>query len=120
LIAPGNSGSAVYNDDGEIIALVFAGIGRGMSPGILVPHEYIVGFLADAKKGKWTDVSKGKKLTDLMSGERRSTKTRTLRLKIQDLVNVDILPASKDPKFDRIYNRIVECKGNLKSCLRNQ
>ncbi len=120
LIAPGNSGSAVYNADGEIVALVFAGTGRGMSPGILVPHEYIVGFLKDAGKGKWTNVSQGKKLTDLMSKTKSNSKARTLRIDLKDIVNVDILPASKDIKFDRLYNKIVECKGNLKSCLRNQ
>src|SRR5690606_16171617 len=45
IIAPGNSGSAVYNSNGEIVGLVFAGKGRDLSHGIIVPHVYIRDFL---------------------------------------------------------------------------
>ena len=45
LIAPGSSGSGVYNTSGNLVAVVFAGYGRGLSQGILVPWEYIYSFL---------------------------------------------------------------------------
>lgn len=44
LIMPGSSGSPVYNDKGELSALVFAG-SQGLSYGFLVPWEYIHDFL---------------------------------------------------------------------------
>lgn len=44
LIMPGSSGSPVYNEKGELAALVFAG-SQGLSYGFLVPWEYIHDFL---------------------------------------------------------------------------
>lgn len=44
LIMPGSSGSPVYNEKGELSALVFAG-SQGLSYGFLVPWEYIHDFL---------------------------------------------------------------------------
>ncbi len=44
LIAPGSSGSAVYNANGELSGLVFAGSGD-ISFGLIVPLEYIKIFL---------------------------------------------------------------------------
>ncbi len=52
LVYPGSSGSAVYNNDNEIVALVFAGNGRGISQAILVPWEYIVDFAKEDKVWK--------------------------------------------------------------------
>lgn len=43
-IMPGSSGSAVFNKDGEIAGLVFAGAGD-LSYGFIVPQEYIKNFL---------------------------------------------------------------------------
>jgi len=45
LIMPGSSGSPVYNEKGELSALVFAG-SQGLSYGFLVPWEYIHDFLS--------------------------------------------------------------------------
>ena len=42
-IMPGSSGSAVFNEDGEIAGLVFAGSGE-FGYGMIVPQEYIIGF----------------------------------------------------------------------------
>ena len=44
LIMPGSSGSAVYNQKAEIVAVVFAGRG-GLSYGFLVPFEHVKQFL---------------------------------------------------------------------------
>ena len=44
LIMPGSSGSPVYNGQGELSALVFAG-NQGLSYGFLVPWEYVNDFL---------------------------------------------------------------------------
>ena len=55
LIQPGSSGSAVFNDEGEISAVVFAGAG-GLSYAFTVPYEQVANFvfresvLADFKK----------------------------------------------------------------------
>lgn len=44
MIMPGSSGSAVFNDKGEISGLVFAGR-QGLSYALIVPHEYLAAFL---------------------------------------------------------------------------
>lgn len=44
LIQPGSSGSAVYNDKGQISAVIFAGSGD-LGFGLAVPYEYVVNFL---------------------------------------------------------------------------
>lgn len=54
IIAPGNSGSGVFNDDGELVNLVFAGIGGSLSHGITVPNGYVRSFLkSEVSKLKW-------------------------------------------------------------------
>lgn len=50
LIAPGNSGSAVFNDRGEVTNLIFAGAG-GISPGLTIPNGQIRAFLTKELKG---------------------------------------------------------------------
>ncbi len=44
LIGPGSSGSAVYNSDGQLAGMVFAGAGN-IGFGYIVPYEYIAYFL---------------------------------------------------------------------------
>jgi len=48
-ISPGSSGSGVFNKEGELSGLVFAGRGKGLGYGYIVPHEYIVNFLREEK-----------------------------------------------------------------------
>ena len=45
LIQPGSSGSAVFNDDGDVVGVVFAGSGD-LSFGFIVPQKYILYFLS--------------------------------------------------------------------------
>lgn len=56
LIMPGNSGSAVFNKDGEVIGVVFAGYGRGLGFGYIVPHIYVVYFIDTQHRYKWIKV----------------------------------------------------------------
>lgn len=49
LIMPGSSGSGVFNDRGEVVGLVFAGM-EGLSYGMLVPYEFISDFLYNVAK----------------------------------------------------------------------
>lgn len=45
LIEGGSSGSAVRNSKNELIGVVFAGSGRGLSHAFTVPYNYVVDFL---------------------------------------------------------------------------
>lgn len=47
LIQPGSSGSAVFNDSGEIVGVVFAGSGD-LCFGFIVPQKYLLYFMAMA------------------------------------------------------------------------
>lgn len=60
-IQPGSSGSAVYNSDHKIAALIFAG-SSDFGYGLAVPHEYIVNFLRkEIRSGKFTSVNSSAK-----------------------------------------------------------
>jgi hypothetical protein len=50
LIKPGNSGSAVFNGEGEIVGVVFAGAGRDFSYGYIVPQIYLLYFIQNAQR----------------------------------------------------------------------
>lgn len=53
-IAPGSSGSAVFNEDGEIAGLAFASNSRELGYALIVPYEYIANFRdVEAKALKW-------------------------------------------------------------------
>lgn len=70
-IMPGSSGSAVYNNDGEISAIIFAGNDRGLSYGFAVPHDYVWFFVnVEARALKWEKVGKKKKKKKRQSHQR--------------------------------------------------
>lgn len=55
LILPGNSGSAVFNEQGEICAVVFASDGPTLSYAMVVPYLYVRNFLRlESKLMTWT------------------------------------------------------------------
>lgn len=56
LIKPGSSGSAVFNKNGEIVGVVFAGSGRGFSHGFIVPQIYVIYFIQNAHRFDWIKV----------------------------------------------------------------
>lgn len=52
-IMPGSSGSGVFNEQGEISGLIFAGSAQGLSYGFIVPLSYIQDFLKNESQYKW-------------------------------------------------------------------
>lgn len=58
-ILPGSSGSGVFNEDGELAGLVFAGRGRGLMYAYIVPHEYLVDFLRNEDDIEWKRAGAG-------------------------------------------------------------
>lgn len=56
LIKPGNSGSAVFNKDGKIVGVVFAGSSRDFSFGYIVPQLYLLYFIQNAHRLEWVTV----------------------------------------------------------------
>jgi S1-C subfamily serine protease len=55
-ILPGSSGSAVFNDNGEISGLVFAGNADGLSYAFIVPLPYISDFIESENIFRWRSV----------------------------------------------------------------
>lgn len=56
LIKPGSSGSAVFNRQGQLIGVVFAGASREYSYGFIVPQEYLLAFIKTAHLINWVTV----------------------------------------------------------------
>lgn len=62
LISPGSSGSGVFNANGEIIGLAFAGNGRGIGYSLIVPWNYLNDFVySESVDMAWTYPVKDKK-----------------------------------------------------------
>ena len=115
-IAGGNSGSAVFNSSGEIVGLVYAGSGKGMSPAILVPHEYVLNFVKNEVKNskiKWNKIT-----NKYIIGRTLSSKTRkavrgviiTSTKQLFDLHDL-VFPAIKSNTLNRFidtYNCVQE------------
>lgn len=57
-VLPGSSGSAVFNDDGEIAGLVFASGSRELTYALIVPQEYVSNFTREEAPGmEWSRVN---------------------------------------------------------------
>lgn len=56
LIKPGNSGSAVFDKNGYLIGVVFAGDSREFSFGYIVPQIYLLYFTENEHRFEWTSV----------------------------------------------------------------
>lgn len=56
LIKPGSSGSGVFNDDGQLMGVVFAGDSRDFSFGFIVPQLYVLYFTENQSFFKWVAV----------------------------------------------------------------
>lgn len=56
-ILPGSSGSAVFDENGEIAGLVFASNSRGLSYAFIVPQPYVHNFVnQEASTIEWTNI----------------------------------------------------------------
>lgn len=58
-ILPGSSGSGVFNEDGELTGLVFAGRGKGLTYAYIVPHEYLIDFMRMESEIEWSKAGAG-------------------------------------------------------------
>lgn len=55
LIQPGSSGSGIFNDNGELVNVAFAGRGNGLSYALTVPNGHVLQFLdREVKRLPWT------------------------------------------------------------------
>jgi S1-C subfamily serine protease len=105
LISPGNSGSAVYNEKGEITALVFAGNGGDLTQGILVPLEYIRNFLYNEKKN-WANANSAQRVKlPEQSMESKTTKSTT----VPNIKKIKV-PAIKDDNMQDLSNKLRQIK----------
>jgi S1-C subfamily serine protease len=117
VIAPGNSGSGVFNSKGEIIGLAFAGMGRGLSHGLMVPLEYVKVFVqTEANELKWVEANSSKRLSELMTA---SVNTRAIGYPLvptkQNLERV-IFPAIKSQKIDYVVEKVEACRKDQSKC----
>jgi len=71
-IMPGSSGSGVFNEEGEIAGLIFAGSAQGLSYGFIVPLSYIQDFLTNQENLPWQTPKKAsrKKFMQLSTTKR--------------------------------------------------
>jgi S1-C subfamily serine protease len=110
-IAPGNSGSSVFNMDGEIVALVFAGYGRGYSQGILVPYSHVRAFLEqEFRTIKWIKASNTEIYGRTTAAKKGSIGTSTVgTLNIRD---IKIFPSIVSQELDATYIKLLQCEAD--------
>lgn len=102
MIAPGNSGSGVYNDKGEIVGLAFAGIGRGISHGLIVPLEYLRLFLSkEVRTLQWVESNAAKRGSEFMKSQQESVTTNIPSNKELGQIS---FPAIKSEKFETAFD----------------
>lgn len=116
LISPGNSGSGVFNSEGEIIGLAFAGIGRGISQAFIVPLSHLKAFLRESKTLKWTEANSAVRYSKYVSGSSViSINSRSLKLTLKNLDDL-YFPAIKDSKIQSLSEKLRLCKKGMGEC----
>lgn len=119
MIAPGNSGSGVFNEKGQLVGLVFAGVGRGLSPGLIVPGQYINLFVKEEfNKLKWIQANASMRLYNEEKATRFKTRTEVYRLNKTNIKNV-AFPAIRNVKFERMTEKIESCRKGTEHCSLN-
>lgn len=112
VVAPGNSGSAVFDDSGKIVGLVFAGIGRSLSPGYIVPVQYLKVFLQkEVGTLKWVDANAAKSIRPTSKSLKANT-TMLYKLRLRDVA----FPTVLAPKYEKISRQIENCKMDTERC----
>lgn len=106
IIAPGSSGSAVYNENNKIVALVFAGVGRSFSQASLVPWEYIVDF--SKQNINWILVSEK---SASVTPETEDTETT---INSFESINDISTPMVYSTAYDRIFETLKKIKESIK------
>lgn len=92
-IAGGNSGSGVFNSQGEVVGVAFAGFGGGYSQAFIVPFEFLKTFVkTEVKDLKWNNVSGPRDLVISVrsSGERGETNKNTIYPAIENSIITDL------------------------------
>lgn len=113
MIAPGNSGSGVYNVFGDLVGVVFAGRTRGFGNGIIVPYSYVRNFLKyESRYLKWSSVKKIRPYKSISSTTRANVNEKVLPE--QDDI---FFPAIQSSKYDLLFDAVVCFAREPKSCL---
>ena len=109
MIAPGNSGSGVFDNNGDVVGVVFAGRGRGFTAGIIVPYEYVRGFLrVEARKLAWEKPKTSGKIVDIFKSTDITTKNTTNLRRLSEIKDTDevVLPALYDQRLDSLSDNL--------------
>lgn len=116
MIAPGNSGSGVFNERGQLVGLVFAGVGRGLSPGLIVPGQYINLFIKEEIKNlKWISAN----ATQRLYNETRVNRFKDgYRINKNNIKNI-AFPAIRNVRFERMTEKIESCRKGTEPCSLN-
>lgn len=105
LIAGGSSGSPVFDSNQQLVGLVFAGAGGGMSPSITVPHAHLAHFLKkEVRTLPWVK----NKVTTVYGRTTTKSKKDTTRVirSIDEFKKLDVVfPAIKSKNLNRIITR---------------
>lgn len=115
MIAPGNSGSGVFNTKGEIVGLAFAGVGRGVSHGLIVPLEHLKRFVShEHLRLSWVSANKARRVGA------SSQKTRVVnnyeRMDVTAMNKV-VFPAIKNNQVERTIEKLDLCRKGVETCV---
>ena len=114
LIAPGNSGSAVYDEDGRIAAVVFASQSREYDFAYTVPWEYVYNFIHFESKGLEPNQAKAK--TPAATTKKVTTNAyRSIYFENEELIKQERLD-----QFNTLYNKLYSKLKEGNSCLKEE